>query len=89
MKDIITQVDDESFEPLDTIIELAEDYSMEAMLYAIQYICDLASKQDGYCEACKAEHSWLVLEIKQLLSRYETRFPVGNQYHINSRPVEV
>ena len=89
MKDILTEVEDERFEPLDTIIELAEDYSMEAMLYAIQYVCEMASKQEEYCEACKAEHSWLGLEIRMLLSRYEARFPTGNTYHINSRGVEV
>jgi hypothetical protein len=89
MKDIITQVNVERFEPLDTLVELTDDYTKEAILYAIQYICELDSEREGYCEACEVEHEWLALEIKGLLSRYEARFPTGNQYHINSRGVEV
>jgi hypothetical protein len=97
MKNIINEVpetihgegEEHRMEPLSTLLDLADDYSMLELIKILHLIAECDSQEEDACDNCREQSAWISLQLQEVLAKYELRFPRNAVSKINSGMVEV
>jgi hypothetical protein len=76
-------------EPLSTLLDLADDYSMLELIEILQLIAECDSQEKDACDNCREQSAWISLQLQEVLAKYDIRFPRNAVSKINSGMVEV
>jgi hypothetical protein len=75
MKDIITDQEDILFEPLKTIMALADTYGRLQVVAAIHELLEFDLEKIAHCARCRGKAELLYRGLGQLIAAYQREFP--------------
>jgi hypothetical protein len=88
-KTIHGEEEEPRIEPLSTLLDLADDYSLLELIKVLYLIAELYSEQNDACDKCREENAWISLQLQEVLAKYDIRFPRNAVAKINCGMVKV